>query len=130
MPQCAPKRRKDLDVCAGDIDKSILVFVRHLKAPSDDSVDVIEEFVEQRNMRAMVETLNGETIFDKTNTERIVTHRFTVRWQPSIITFENYLVYAGKNYQILSVENQNERNKFFVIKATDRGDRTLPVNQT
>ena len=121
MPQCVKTQRKDLKVCAGDMDKSIMVFVRQLESPEGDSVDVQEKFVEQRNMKAMLETVNGETIFDKTNTERIVTHKFTVRWQPNI-TFENYIAYLGKNYQILTVENQNERNKFYVIKATDRGD--------
>lgn len=128
MPQCIKTQRKDLKICSGDMDKSIMVFVRKLLSPSGDGVDVGENFVEQRNMMAMLETVNGETIFDKTNTERIVTHKFTVRYQPDI-TFENYIVYSGKNYQILSVENQNERNKFYVINATDRGDRTLPVNQ-
>jgi len=128
MAACDTKKRKDLRICSGDMDKLITVFIRSILPPDGDSVDFNEEFIEQRNIKAMVETTRGEAIFDGSNVLGDVTHKFTVRWQPNI-TFENFITFNNKRYKIVDVENQNERNQFYVIRANDRGDSSLEVNK-
>jgi len=129
MGKCQTKRRNDLTYCAGDMDKIISVFVRSIVPPSGLDVDFNENFTEQRNMAASIETVRGEEVFDGTGTVEEVTHKFVVKWQPNI-TFENWVSYKNKRYRIVDVENQNECNRFYIIRATIRGVNTLEVNKS
>jgi SPP1 family predicted phage head-tail adaptor len=111
------------------MDKIISVFVRSIVPPSGLNVDFNENFTEQRNMAASIETVRGEEVFDGTGTVEEVTHKFVVKYQPNI-TFENWVSYKNKRYRIVDVENQNERNRFYIIRATIRGVNTLEVNKS
>ncbi len=128
MPKCKKIQRTDYIVCAGDMNKTITIYTRNLTPPTGDSVDFEELFVEPRNIRAMVETVKGESIFSGANIRIDITHRFTVRYIPNI-TFENYISFNNKRYSILDVQNQNELNKFYIIRCSDRGFDNLPVTR-
>lgn len=123
---CSVKKRKDLRVCSGDMDKAITIYVRSITPPEGDSVDFNEIYSEPRNIKAMIETVRGITIFDGANVGTEVTHRITFRYVDNV-TFENFIIYRNKRYKIVDVENQNERNNFYVLLCTDRGNDNLPA---
>ena len=128
MPKCKKIQKTDYIVCSGDMNKSVTLYTRSIIAPILDSVDFEEIFVEPVNVKAMIETVKGESIFFGANVKTDVTHKFTIRYIPSI-TFENYIVYDNKRYSILDVENQNEMNKFFILRCSDRGFSNLKVTE-
>lgn len=128
MPDCNYIKRKDKDFCVGDMDKLITIYSRNILPPDGESVDYQEAFSSPVTIWAMVETINGQTIFDDSNIERVVSHRFTTRFIPEL-TFEKWLDFGNNRYDILGVENQNERNQFMILKCNLRGLISLPVNE-
>lgn len=102
---------------------------RSITPPSGDDVDYSETFTGNADVWAMVDTKRGETVFDGTNTERDVTHRFYIRYL-SGITAETWIEENNIKYDILDVENLNEENRFMLLRASKRGSETKDINLT
>lgn len=127
MVQCTAKERKSTRVCIGSLNQKIDLEVRVLTPKSDNDVDYDEIFTQFKTVWAMVETVAGKTMFDKSNIERVVTHNFYIRFIVNI-TFENWIKYKSQYFDILNVENFGERNSFYKLTTAIRGDDTKPVN--
>ncbi len=127
MAVCNNIPRKNTRYCAGDFRKQIEIKVRDITVPVGSSVDHGELFTDFLTVRAIVETLGGVEIFDGTNTIGVATHQFIIDFRPGV-TFENMVVFKGKNYRILDVTNIDEEDKFIKIRATERGIESKPVN--
>ena len=128
MAVCNNIPRKNTRYCVGDFRKQIEIKVRDITVPVGSSVDHGELFTDFLTVRAIVETLSGVEIFDGTNTMvGVATHQFIINFRPGV-TFENMVVFKGKNYRILDVTNIDEEDRFLKIRATERGVNTLPVN--
>lgn len=125
--QCRPIKTKPFRVCSGDLKHRITLNTRAITTPTADSVDFGEQFTLEQNVYAMIETANGETVFDQTNIEKVITHKFYIRYI-SNLTFEDWIVFKGKYYDILTVENLNEENRFMLLNACLRGAVLKPVN--
>jgi SPP1 family predicted phage head-tail adaptor len=102
---------------------------RSIQAPSGSSVDYDEDFDGDNVVWALVGTVSGETIFDSTNIEQIVTHKFYIRFV-SGITSETWIDYNGEKFDILDVENMDENDSFLLLRANSRGDNTVSVNKS
>jgi hypothetical protein len=76
----------------------------------------------------MVETPKGLQIFDGTNTIRDITHNFYIRFIPGV-TFEKWILYKNNYYDIISVEDLEIEDKFYLLMCNLRGNQSLPVNQ-
>jgi head-tail adaptor len=124
---CATISRKPFRVCIGDMKEPIVINTRSITTPTGDGVDYDETFTSPINTYAMIETAEGETIFDSTNTEKVVTHKFYVRYIADL-TFEAWVLFRGRYYDIINTENINEENRFVLINANVRGTSTLDVN--
>lgn len=128
MPSCVKLRRKRRQVCIGDLDELITLQDRKI-TPSSTGVDAGETFTDTNPaIWAMVETVSGETIFDNTNTERDVTHRFTIRFIDGI-TAETWISFDGDRIDILNVEDYEERHEFLLLRASNRGVDTNEANR-
>ena len=127
MAVCVNIPRKNIRYCVGDFRKEIEIKVRDITVPVGSSVDHGELFTDFLTVRAIVETLGGVEIFDGTNTIGVATHQFIIDFRPGV-TFENMVVFKGKNYRILDVTNIDEEDRFLKIRATERGIESLPVN--
>lgn len=129
MAICSFKSRKDVRICSGDLDRAILIQVRTLVSPedTDGDVDYNETFSEFIVFWSLIETVKGETVFDESNVEQVVTHKFYIRYAPDI-TFQDWVTYNDKNYKIIDVQNINERDEFYLLRCTLRGSSILPVN--
>ena len=126
MPECRIHSRKDTVICAGDMDKYIIVEIRTLQVPEDDEVDYRIELKAEQPFYAMLETVRGETVFDEINIEQVVTHKFYIHYIPDV-TFERFVLFNGERYRIVNVTNLNERNQFYVLRCNLRGSADLPA---
>lgn len=127
MAQCEKIRRQSKRICIGALNKRITINSRAIGAPVGTEVDFTETFTKRFDTWAMIETIDGKTIFDDTNIERVITHDFFIRYVPNI-TFQDWILYNGKYYDIVRVENFQEDNRFYRIRSAIRGDKDLPVN--
>ena len=89
-----------------------------------------EVFNNARNDRAVIKTLEGVTVFDGTNTERIATHKLSLVFR-SDIGAEQWVRRKGstKRLKILTAENCNENSEVLKLMCTDRGEDSKVVNQ-
>lgn len=122
-------KKKPSAVCTGDLDKKIILQDRSISAPAGDDVDYGETFTEASTVWARVDTVSGETVFDGTNTERDVSHRFYVRYV-SGVTSETWIEWNSIKFDILNVENINEESNFLLFRAAKRGNKSSSINLT
>lgn len=131
MAKCVAIQRKKKRTCIGARNKWITIQARAIQPPCDDGVDYSEEFTKKVRVKALVETTEGvrggETIFDDTNTETVVTHKFNIRFITGV-TSESWVLMDGIKYRILGVQNVDESNKYIIIKATKRGKESVTAN--
>lgn len=127
MAKCQRVRVNKRKICIGDLTKAITLEARAIQAPGQNSVDYTEQFNPIINTKAAVKTVRGETIFDGSNTERVVTHKFWIRFR-SNITFETWIEMDNIKFDVLDVENLDERNEWLAIRASKRGIDTLAAN--
>lgn len=127
VANCTPITIKPFRVCIGDMRYHIKIYTRSILPSTDAGVDFGETFTDVKEIFAMVETTGGETVFDETNTARVVTHNFYARLLPNV-SEESWVEFRDKYYDILSVEHINERKRFMLLKCCLRGTVLKPVN--
>ena len=133
MAVCTKIRRKSKRVCIGSLNKKIVVNLRAIQPPDQDSVDFDELFTPERTVWSMVETVSGVTIFDDTNVEHAITHNVYIRFI-SNMTPEKWLKLLSVNggddvyFNIIRVENFGELNQFYRMRCTLRGKDDLAAN--
>ncbi len=120
MPKCIKIRRKKREVCIGDMRDSIIVQTRVITPPAAGGVDFTEVFTADATVWALVETKTGTEVFDGTNIKGIATHFFYIRFVANM-TFENWVKYKLKEYDILDVQNLEERDEFYLLRCSLRG---------
>lgn len=129
MAKCidvTPKRKK---ICVGALRNKIKIFKRVLTSSTTEGVaEHSEKYTLFKTLFSSIETiqirtlqtLDGVTI----DPELVVTHVFIVRFLATI-NAEQYIQFKGNNYKILKVENIDEADRWFRLKANLRGDLTL-----
>lgn len=127
MPQCTKIRIKHRKLCSGDLDRFITIMNRTLDAPIDDSTDFQNNFSNTKKTWAGLSTTKGEDVFFATNLDEAVTHVFYTRFF-SWLTTENWIKYKGQNFDILEVEDIDERGEWNAIYCNVRGCSVEPVN--
>lgn len=128
MADCVAKVQKSKTVCIGSLNKKIIVQTRSIAPPMGGSVDYTLDFIDYKTVWALVETKQGSTTFDETNTEKVWSHDFYIRYIPNV-TFENWVTYNSKYYDIISVENLNMDDRFYRLKCNIRGITAFKVNE-
>ena len=127
MPICQKIRRKKQQICIGDMRERIQINIRTIKAPVDGSVNFSEFFQEVETVWAMVETKQGVEIFDGTNLIGVASHFFYIRFLPDI-DFTNWIKFKSQFFDILDVQNLEERDEFYLLRCSLRGDESKPIN--
>jgi head-tail adaptor len=130
MAQCRKIPGIKRQVCIGSMDKLITLKGRSIKAPASGSVDYSEDFTDIGALSwANVQTLQrGPIMFDRTNIARQITHIFKIRYRGDV-TAQAWIEYENINYDILNVEDLEERHDYLFLYAIRRGVKTLPINQ-
>lgn len=119
-----PTRKK---LCLSAFRKKIDLFRRDILAPASSQAHT-HEYESFANPFASIETKGkGVDIFD--GIERsgadgipvVASHIIMIKFR-SDVTAENYVRFGGNNYDILKVENIDERNQYLRLFCALRGD--------
>jgi len=102
--------------------QSISIQTRNLVPPVFGSVDLQLDFIQKYNVKALVKTPRGKTLFDGVSTDQVVTHKLAIEYLADI-TSEDWIILKGRRLDILDVENCGEADKSIVLTCTDRGDK-------
>lgn len=132
MTQCVQVKLKHRKICIGDLNKKIQLYTRSITAPrditaDDDQVDYGETFSNAVTVWAGIETKSGREIFDGSNLIGVATHFFYIRFRQGL-TSESWIKFNGEYYDILRIENWEERNEFMLLYSSVRGDALLKGN--
>jgi SPP1 family predicted phage head-tail adaptor len=127
MPVCKKIRTKKRQVCIGDLRDEIEIQNRQIVAPDLGDVDYEEAFSTTTIVFSAIETVSGQTIFDESNQERDVTHKIYIRYMAGV-TAQTWIKFKDELYDILKVENLEERNEFLLLRCSKRGTATVFSN--
>jgi len=126
VPVCKSIRPPRRGLCSGDLDRRITIKSRALAAPSS-GVDFEENFAAGKTVWAALKTSKGRAMFYATNMDVAVTHVFYVRWYDTL-TADLWVEYKSENYDIVEVENLDERDDWALLYCNVRGDSSDEVN--
>lgn len=87
-----------------------------------------EVFDNPRVRKVIVKTVNGVSVFDDTNTERVVTHKITMPFEAGIGS-EQWITLGTKRLKVLLADNCAEQDKVLILMCTERGEDSKVVNQ-
>lgn len=130
MPRYTTHKKKFKKIDIGSMNCRIKVLTRAIRPPIGTNVNYnlnFSDFVPVANVWADMESTDGITMFDDTNTERVITDIFYTRYIPGI-TFTKWIEYRGNYYRIYKVENLQNENKFYMIYTGITGDKIRPVD--
>jgi len=121
MSRCSRVGSRKRRVCAGDLNKLVTVQNRAIEAPDWNSPDFDEQFSNDSAAWAAIQTVTGKTFFDSVNQrDETMTHEIFIRYDSSV-TSESWLLYDSRRFDILAVENLEERNEFLKLTCVDKG---------
>ena len=128
MPRCFRLTRKHRKICVGDLDNTIDLQDRAIAAPLSGTIATETFTTNTADVWCKIETVNGETVFDGTNTEVDVTHRITIRFIDGI-TAETWILFKDERIDILDVQNFEERDEWLLLKCTNKGTTDNKANE-
>jgi len=108
------------------MDRRIKIKSRAIAAPTT-TVDFGEDFANTKTVWAGLKSTKGRDTFYVTNLDVEVSHVFYLRWFAGL-TAEAWIEYRSENYDILLVENLDERNEFYACYCNVRGDKDEEPN--
>jgi len=116
-------------VCIGSMDRLISLKTRVIQTPDGSSVDYSESFSTLASEWAAVKSLSRGPIFlDGTNIAKQATHIFMIRYR-SDVDAEIWIDLDSVYYDVLNVEDLDEKNEFLFLYAVKRGGTSIPINQ-
>lgn len=120
MSRSVQKRPRRI-VCAGDLSSLVTLQNRDIVEPIFGETDFAEEFSGDSKVWAKVVTVAGKTFFDQVNADVALTHEITIRYDPTV-TAETWVQAESRRFDIVSVEDLEERHEFMLLRCVERGD--------
>ena len=124
----APRRQRLRRPALGDMRHLIQIQLRALAPVINDDIAAQEVFTTTNTVWAAITTTDGDEMFDGTNIADKIATIFTTRFITGI-TEERFVDFGGEKYNIVKVENFDERKLFMRLLCVKRGDNTLEVNK-
>lgn len=112
------RRRK---VCVGDLNQRITLQDRDIVPPIFGDADFTEDFTEDNDCWAAIQTVHGKTFFDGVNQRDVnLTHEIFIRYDATV-TAETWILYDSRRFDIVSVEDLDEQHTFMRLMCVDKG---------
>jgi head-tail adaptor len=109
-------------ICISDLNKKIEIQTSSFQnsdAPNTDSGLVFNTIA---TPYAMIKTINNINYNNGVNADSSITHLFYIRFNSSLNFFQELFVrYDNRIFNIESIENIGEENKYFMLSAVERG---------
>lgn len=110
-----------------EMDTEIQIQNRDIKSLSEQA-GFTEEFTDHVETQAKVQTLpNGKTEFNGVGQEEVITHRFSMRYEPGI-TSESWILLNNIRYDIVRSINVDEKNRYLILNCNVKGKDTSLAN--
>lgn len=91
------------------------------------TVDMTENFTDDKTVWAGLKTSKGREMFYASNAQDAVSHIFYFRWFSGLET-QDWIEYKDENYDILEIDNLDERDEWYACYCNPRGSKSLEVN--
>jgi len=128
MPQCIKIKTKKRQLCTGDFEHEITLYDRTISTDNDGDVDYELTFENGIFAWAAIDTLaKGLDVFDGANLVGVATHIFYIQHIDGL-TSEKWIQFDSRNFDILSVENLDERKEFQALYCNERGNNSYKTN--
>lgn len=125
MARCRKIANIKRELCVGSLRHRVTIVDRSLRAPTFSNKNYTIEHSNGRAFWASFKTSSGLDSFDGINIEGAVTHVAYIRYNPSAnINAQDLLQFKGRNFDILSVENLEERNEWLRLNCVELGENT------
>lgn len=125
------RRRPHRQLTIGDMRHRIELHDRELTAPGEGEVDFDHDFAPFAKPWASVRTVTGKTHFDGVATETPITHAFAMRKRSAgRATAETWVIWKGQRYDVLDVENLDERGEFVELMTASKGSVDMAGSQS
>lgn len=130
MAKCQKIRRKKRSLCVGDLRDEIVIHDRDITAPLFDTAEQTQTYSNSLTVFASVNTVRGKEIFNGTQLVGVKTHNILIRFLDAReITQENVVELKGNYYDVLEVQNLEERDEWLELSCGILGDKTQENNQ-
>lgn len=100
--------------------KSITLQNRAIVPPAFGAADFDEAFSGDVTVTALIDTRRGSTLFDGVATDRPITHKFCIEYLAGV-TAETWVLFGGRRFDVVDVENRGEDDECLVLRCTERG---------
>ena len=100
--------------------QSITLQNRDIQPPDFGSSDYDEDFTNDRVVLGIINTSRGKTMFDGVSNNRLVTQIIFIAFIPNI-TAETWVLFKGRRFDVLDVENCCERDDVLKLSCSERG---------
>lgn len=124
MSICVKIKKKSRKICTGDLRDRITLQNRSIQP---EEIDFTEDFTNDIEVWAMIETARGLDSFDGVTLANIVTHKIYIRFLAGV-TEETWILFDERRFDIMDVENLDERKTFMLLRCKERGQKDIPVN--
>ena len=130
MTVCVRIKGKRQELCSGDLDRFITIQDRKIVPPIDiDDVDYTEEFEDDGEEACMVETINGQEVFDGTNVLiGVIDTRFYIRFRDDI-NAQSWILFEDERYNIIKTIDLDKRHLWLRLDCDSRGTVVKVVNE-
>ena len=114
----------------GDLNEQIIIWDRSITPPLFNTSEQTQAYTNSLTIWAGVNTIRGKEIFNGTQLVGVMTHIILVRFDPARdITEQNVVEFKGSYYDILGVQNLEERDEWLELSCGILGDKTQEDNQ-
>lgn len=96
---------------------------RNITPPDFGTADFDEGFSGDIEVRAIIQTERGKVLFDGVATDNPITHKMCIEYIDGV-TAETWVMYDGRRFDILDVENCGEQDVCLILRCTERGAGT------
>jgi len=127
MAKCTPISRPMRRVCLGDMRESIKLWPVSIAPATAGQVDYTRSYASAVTVKAMVKTVSGSEVIDGTAIQRVGTTEFYIRYRAGVDN-QVRIEYRGEYYEVLGVDDLDERREFLRLRTTKRGATSNGAN--
>ena len=124
MPSNKKIRAAHRQVSIGDMRWLIDIYDPTIQPPNlTTGVDYTVLKIPEATVWAAVRTVTGTEVFDGMNTTVVISHEFFIRWRAGVTKEKNIVYPSGSDqyYDIVTVENFENRNEFLMLRCNIKG---------
>lgn len=126
MTECKKIRIYHRSLCAGDLDRKIAIKTRTTPGMTT-SAGIDQDFDTTNSVWSALKTTKGRSMFYTTNLDKAVSHVFYIRYIDGL-TQESWIDYGGELYDIIDIDNYDERDEWMALMCNVRGEDDVEAN--